>query len=209
MLACHRMCGSHTAENISDCFEQTISSYKFSDKINIIVTGNAANMVKAFRQPGFECSDENSDMNPVDITSEYDYLPPKRISCFANTLQLVVKDGLRDLGPMLDVLAKAASLGAHVRRSTAVSELLEDLPKLQSANNTRWNSQLMMVRSILRIPKARLDELNAPVSLSIYELKVLEELCEMLNPFEEATDHVQGEKVVTASKVVIWVRGLH
>ena len=97
MLARHKICGSHTAENICDCFEDIVASYKLSDKFHIIVTDNATNIVKVF------CLDLSVMTMVVRwpyITREMDYY-----TCHYRgyhvllTLQLVVNDGLQDLGP--------------------------------------------------------------------------------------------------------------
>ena len=47
-----------------------------------------------------------------------------------------------------------------------------------------------------------------PDKLPAYELKAIEELCDILLSFEEATDVLQGENIAPASKVIICVRGV-
>ena len=39
-------------------------------------------------------------------------------------------------------------------------------------------------------------------------MKVISELCDILQPFEEATDNVQGDRIVTSSMAIMCVRGL-
>ena len=214
MLACSKFKGSHTAENIYAVYERTVATYGLASKVDTIVTDNAANMVKAFSLPGMEelCNSDGASesdyMDTVDITDELDYVPNKRMSCFAHTLQLVVKDGLKHAGQMKTVISKAASVVSHVRKSTSATEMLENYPKLQTANMTRWNSQLKMLRSILKIPQNVMDELNTPTKLTQYERKVIGEITDILQPFEEATDRVQGQNVVTSSLVQLCIKGL-
>lgn len=95
-------------------------------------------MMKAFSLPGFEDIDpelrdqdtddsEDDIPEPVDITSEYiNHHQTEHQPCFAHTLQLVMKDGLNNAGPVNKVLAKRASILAHVRRSTHASDILEE-----------------------------------------------------------------------------------
>ena len=97
---------------------------------------------------------------------------------------------------------------AYVRKSTTASEILEGHLKLQMANQTRWNSQLKMLRSIIRIPEDILQKLDCTSKLSSYEMKLIGKLCEILQPFEEVTDRVQGQAIVTSSLVIACVRGL-
>ena len=190
-----------------------MTTYGLHGKVAVIVTDNASNMVKAFTLPGMDINSDSDDndgsLNNIDVTDELDFLPPQRHSCFAHTLQLVVRDGLRDAGQLKQVIAKVSSIVSHVRKSTSATELLQDYPRLETANATRWNSQLKMLRSVLRIPLHLLDQVSPSTSkLTAYDCKLISELCEILQPFEEATDHVQGESVVTSSMVVICIRGL-
>ncbi len=176
--------------------------------------------MKAFTLPGFE-EPEDSSPGSDDLESETEYCSkPQDITvddipsyaaeqdtCFAYTLQLVIKDGLRQAGPITKVLGKASNIVSHVRRSIHASEILEGEKKLQAANATRWNSQLIMIRSLLRALQDKLQQLGCP-QLSKYEYNMLEELVDILTPFENATHLLQGDKVVTSSLVVPCVRGL-
>ena len=64
-----------------------------------------------------------------------------------------------------------------------------------------------MIHSILAISPEKLDKLDC-IKLSSYERKTLQEIVDMLSPFESATHFTQGEKVVTASLVVPCVKGV-
>ena len=116
--------------------------------------------------PGFECDLEDSDMDPVDITKELAYLPPHRISCFAHTLQLVLKVGLKDLG--LDEGSFGGSTHLQIYSSNRAARGFAESQKLKTANKTRWKSQLKMVWCVLHIPKEMLDELNARLVVDIW-----------------------------------------
>ena len=76
--------------------------------------------------------------------------------------QLVSKGSLRQVGPISKVLGKASSIVSHVHRSIHVSEILEGEKKLQTANATRSNSQFVMMRSLLRAPHDKLQQLDCP-----------------------------------------------
>lgn len=67
---------------------------------------------------------------------------------------------------------------------------------------TRWNSQLTMIKSILKIPSHELDNLCLTTRLSDDDYILLEELVEILSPFETVTDLLQGEVTATASMVL-------
>lgn len=214
MLACSRFRGRHTAENISQQVDETLACFDIAEKVTNIVTDNASNMIKAFSLPGFETEDTDKDFDedcemdeaePQDITD--DSVTTEHVPCFAHTLQLVIKDGMKQAGPINSVLSKAANIVSHVRRSTHATEILEGDTKLQAANTTRWNSQLAMIRSLLRAPEEKLQQLDCP-QLTKYDRNILGELSEILSPFETATHLLQGQNCVTASLVVPCVRGL-
>ncbi|XP_062579450.1 zinc finger BED domain-containing protein 4-like [Saccostrea cucullata] len=217
MICCKRFKGKHSAENIRHEYEETVSSYDIYDKINNIISDNAANMVKAFdfALPGFqeehksitEEESESDDEDNCDVDNDMSELCeeifPKHSRCYAHTLQLVVKDGLGDCSPSLkSIIAKASNIVSFVRKSVVASEMLEDEQRLQAANITSWNSQLHMLRSILKVPESKLNSLDTKYKLSTYERKLLQELCQILDPFEHATLLVQQEINVSASLTI-------
>ena len=104
MLCCKRFKGKHSADRIRNEYEETISSFCLADKIIAVVSDNATNMIKAFSLPGYddikdtdesESEDENDDDN---VMSDSDIFLPKHSRCYAHTLQLTVKDGLKGTG---------------------------------------------------------------------------------------------------------------
>jgi len=99
------------------------------------------------------------------------------------------------------VLNKVSTIVKHVRKSVNASEILESDKHLQTANVTRWNSQLKMIWSVLRVPDEKLTSLNTQ-TLTVHDRKVLEDLVEILTPFEMATHCVQGDNIVTSSMIV-------
>ena len=217
MLACSRFKGKHTAEKILQEYEETVSSFEIGHKVSNIVTDNAANMVKAFNfpLPGFESGSKPNETEAYveklcdetevcddDSSGNFETLP-NHSSCFAHTLQLVVRDGLNECGSHLrQIITKASSIVNYIRKSVNASEFLEDQKRLQASNTTRWNSQFYMLNSILSVSEDKLNSLECSVKLTAYERKLLQELCTILQPFEEATLEVQKEHTVSASLAV-------
>ena len=91
---------------------------------------------------------------------------------------------------------------SYVRKSVNVSEFLEDEKRLQAANSTRWNSQFYMLNSILSVSDDKLNSLECSHKLTTYGCKLLQELCTILQPFQEATLEIQKEQTVSASLAV-------
>ncbi|MGH0147370.1 UNVERIFIED_CONTAM: hypothetical protein FKN15_067437 [Acipenser sinensis] len=134
-------------------------------------------MVKVFTMfPPSDVQDSATDQDVsadvvdlVDVSDELDYLPPEWSPCFAHTLQHVVCDALEQAGPIKAVITKRSKLFCH--KSTKATEALEGHFKLQIANASRWNSQLTMMRSILRVPAEVLSELHATYIRETYNSK--------------------------------------
>ena len=185
-----------------------------------VVSDNASNMVKAFKLPDYNANShsDSDDTSDTDVSSDTvgrrvmssDVIAhlPQHDGCFAHTVQLVVKDGMKAAGTLRSVIGKASNIVYHARKSTISTELLEGHRKLQAANVTKWNSEITMIRSVLRIPQETLDQLDTTHKLTHHDRILLGELCEILAPFEAATDFTQGDKVVTGSLVIPSVRGL-
>ena len=237
MLACKRFRGRHNAQNISEAYLELATSFAIEGKVSDVITDSAANMMKAFRDfglPGYEpahsedtpnnvddgdsndSNDSDSDDDSGDTSDPtdngvYDFLSGHH-PCFAHTLQLTVKDGLKGAGAAVNrLLAMALKLVSHVRKSTIAAEELEGETRLQTATDTPWNSQLIMIRSILSMPEQKMiatESIHPALLLTIYERSVLKELCDMLKPFEDATLYAQKENTVSSSLVVPCVRGL-
>ncbi len=103
--------------------------------------------------------------------------------CFSHTLQLVVKDGLKESNRVTNIISKCSKIVALVRRSTVLTEILEGENRLQTATETRWNSQLKIVRSFLKISSEILDKADLQIKLTTFERSMLEELISILIPF--------------------------
>ncbi|RXM93570.1 hypothetical protein EOD39_18934 [Acipenser ruthenus] len=208
--------GKHTADSILKHYEQTVAAYNISSKIASVVMDNASTVGQACDLPGFhpqaqasqDSSDSESDLDG-DSVSDDSLLEslPQHESCFAHSLQLVVRDGLKSSTQTTKVLAKVSSIVAHIRESTTATDLLEEQPKTQAANATRWNSQLKRARSVLSIDKEKLDSLDT-APLTARDRLILKDFISIMTPFEEVEDRIQGDRVVTASLVIPSIRGI-
>ena len=133
---------------------------------------------------------------------------PMHQPCFAHTVQLVVKDGLKQADQINRVLGKITKFVSHVRSSTKASDLLESEVHLQAANVTRWNSQLNMLKSLLKVSNDTMEKIDFNEKPNQHDLNVVRDLVEILTPFLWATDLTQGQNKVTASMILPVVRGL-
>uniref|UniRef100_A0A1X7SG31 DUF4371 domain-containing protein n=1 Tax=Amphimedon queenslandica TaxID=400682 RepID=A0A1X7SG31_AMPQE len=135
MLECKRFKGRHTAENIYSYYCEATTSYNIEGKVITTVTENASNVVKAFSIPGYhgdshnydedEEEDEEREMNAIDLHDSLDYVS-QHDTCFAHTLQLVIKDGSKEIGAVSTVLGKVATIVSYVRQSQSATEIMEE-----------------------------------------------------------------------------------
>ncbi|KAG7177308.1 hypothetical protein Hamer_G000607 [Homarus americanus] len=204
-------------------------------KVRRVVADNASSMVRAFDVclPGLygdkirsESSGENENKDALDILEEeldldevLALLPPERSNCFAHTQQLCIRDAFNDPSvrnsAVATVIHKCYSIVDAIRRSTVAAPFLEKIGvALQAANATRWNSQLTMIKSVLKdtsgvnsairllVTKKTVEELKG------MEMTMLKEVVQVLEPFQEAMSQVEGENIVTLSCITTVVFGL-
>lgn len=121
---------------------------------------------------------------------------PQHHGCFTHTLQLVV-DGLKE--------GKRVTSFKSVRNWLPIlDDLLLSLKfwKMKTEYNLpmipRWNLQLKMIRSNLKIPPDVLAKADLPLKLSTFQRSILEELMNILTSFEEATDFFQTQNIPSA-----------
>lgn len=142
-----------------------------------------------------DLAEEEDDDAENDVNDLVEMLPTDHHGCFAHTIQLLVKDGFKVAKRVNNIISKCSKMVCYVRKSTVATEQLEEEKRIQAANETRWNSQLKMICSILAVPNSKLVELETPHKLTTYEWYVLQELVTILTPFEEATDYAQTVRV--------------
>ncbi|CAF1410431.1 unnamed protein product [Adineta ricciae] len=146
----------------------------------------------------------DSGKDSVDIDTDC----PIRVSCFAHSLQLSIRDGLKNSPFLSKSLAKCIKLARRSHKSTKVAELLEDVGKtIKRSNMTRWSSEYSLIKSIIALGKKTIDEITDVIDSSDFKFNsndfiVLQEAIDILEPFAEITSRVQSESIVTASLVV-------
>lgn len=85
--------------------------------------------------------------------------------------------------------------------------MLEELNKhIARTNMTRWNSEYMLMKSILAVGKTDLDLIlnlmDDPITFFTNDFTILEEMIDILEPFYEISIKCQGDTIVTVSLVV-------
>ncbi|XP_028430785.1 uncharacterized protein lrrc38b isoform X2 [Perca flavescens] len=179
--------------------EQVCDNFNIKHKLDYIISDNASNMKKAFMvcflsatssedddlENGDLWEDANED-NQNDVESIHSSCWQKRLQCFAHSLQLVVRDGLKDIQVLNSAMAKVTIFDSTLRLVGTVTDL--DLQSLNTLLDTQGYKDM---------------------HLSAREWGQLKELVEMLAPFLQAMDFTQGKKVVTLRAALTCILSLN
>jgi hypothetical protein len=240
LIRFHAFTGSHTGTKIAAAMEEIMADCDIKDKVHYIVTDNASNMKKAatfiFALPSDDDVDQvimqgqdggdltvEEDDTVLDDGSLYedlalDDLPVtvgvmrgERLPCFAHSLQLTVRDGLKKIAVSRAATAKCAKLASLVHQSATFKHAFEETfgtnRSIPQVNDTRWNSFYVHLLAISALDSKKLSDLlkknsQSHLVLTHRELEQVNELVKVLEPFSEATNIAQGENYVTISYVV-------
>ncbi|XP_063858350.1 E3 SUMO-protein ligase ZBED1-like isoform X2 [Scylla paramamosain] len=134
------------AEKIHATFTEIISSFNLKTKILTTVTDSPSNMLKAFvTLPSLDNVDTNQDSESKEEDDTFDIpdnnekflmLLPEHVRYFVPTLQISVKDGLEETGPVSGVTGKASRLVSYIRHSALASDIIEGGCRPQAKNAT-------------------------------------------------------------------------
>lgn len=169
LLSCDRFTGSRTGIRISEQFEEICDKFNVKHKLDYIINDNASNMKKAFtvcfpsttKVERCESDDEGADDHDLengdlwedlnetlqeDVDTIQSTCRQQRLLCFAHSLQLVVRDGLKETRVINCALEKVTKLCSLLHTTCGLKEAFEKKyganRSIPSAVATRWNSTL-------------------------------------------------------------------
>ena len=182
-LATKELPVAHTADNIGEKIEEMLDEWNIDkDIIVAAVTDNARSMINVINGMGF-C----------------------HFSCMGHTLQLGILKAF-DIGPVKAALARVISIVSHFHRSSKATYSLKEKQNLlglkprmlKSSCVTRWGSTYEMLARCTEQHQAVCavlledggDRILMPSSS---EFAVIEELVDILKPFNDATKILSGD----------------
>lgn len=136
-----------------------------------------------------------------------------RIDCFARLLAQCIKEGVCASPHISLPLNKASLLYNYIIATVAPEKLVQvfgSSANWQRPSSTdKWNDQLKILRQMVDSMDFLEDIVDRnDLVLGNLEKELLRELVEVLEPFEEASDMVQGDKHVSISLALPCVLGL-
>ena len=182
-LAAKELPVAHTAENIGENIEEILDEWNIDkDIIVAAVTDNARNMINAINGIGF-----------------------LHFPCMGHTLQLGILKAF-DIGPVKAALARVSNIVSHFHRSSKATYSLKEKQHLlglkphmlKSSCVTRWGSTYEMLARFIEQQQAvcavLLEDGGDRVLMpSSNEFAVIEQLVDILKPFNDATEILSGD----------------
>jgi zinc finger BED domain-containing protein 1 (E3 SUMO-protein ligase ZBED1) len=204
----------HTAKTIAELLYQCITSWNLEGRVMAIVTDNGANIKSTF--PILIQKDKCENIH--------------RIPCAAHTLQLAIGKGL---APVEILIARVKRIINFFSTQKQIEKLEEAQSKLHYQDilrciqdvSTRWNSSyyawdrlFYLKDAITRLQADLLTSTNREdkndgnklrkIMLSEEEWELLDQLIDLLMPFENATRNFSGGTYVTLSTIISTIKKL-
>ncbi|XP_036148827.1 zinc finger BED domain-containing protein 1-like [Monomorium pharaonis] len=197
MIGVFPLTQNHTANYIKDTMISILESFNIDvTSIAAIVTDSTANMTKAIID-GFGLS--------------------KHLPCIAHLLSHLVPDAIKLNPPIDKIITRVKSIVTVTKRSVVASDELKRLQirdgktentalKFKQDVPTRWNSTYHMIKRFLELKNYVYSVLmtcpTASTALTRDEIKILEDIVQVLGPIEFVTNEISGDSYPTSSLVI-------
>lgn len=225
LLSCLPLPNNWDSQHMLAEFDKICHDHGISNKVfRVVIDPFAGKHQPAFQLPGFcfngisdvEDSDERNDKKSE--AEDQDFLNQCldwcRIDCFAHSLSQCICEGICSTSQISQTLIKAACFYNHIITSVAPEKLTHVFGPGQTRPENfslarHWKTQLKTLRQMLECVDFLEDiVVRGDLALSSVDKIMLRELVEVLEPFEEATDMIQGDKHVSISLALPSVLGL-
>ncbi|KAK7130827.1 hypothetical protein R3I94_016086 [Phoxinus phoxinus] len=228
LLSCEHIQGHHTAKHIYEKYEEVLRRWNIQRGVIRVVTDSASNMVKAFNLPGFSEFGDQLDQDDLDretvgegdapdvalrqlhtdqlaiqlnmMAEHYVTKSNLHLRCPIHLLQLAIKDAIAKHNAINSIINKVGKVVKTVRKSTLNTEEIDKLGvRPTTACATRWNSQLRMIESVLKMFEKdtlwqnRLTSITDDGKITCNDVLILQGLVRVLTPFAELTESLQKE----------------
>lgn len=215
--------GKHTHDLIKKESENILKLYSLTlDNVFKIITDNGANVVKAFKEEETDSSSEDEDIylvvEDLDLdnfnTENQDNLNtlfPKRASCFAHSLQLVVMEFINQYVKNLPAFDILNTVVKKIKYSVLLKQELQKLTKktVISVSLTRWGSYIEVIERYIELEK-ELKILSEKFKWSTFSTSedyfYFKEVHKLLKPFSDILKKIQAEKTVTISFCYVYLK---
>lgn len=177
---------AHTADNIRAELKDVLQDWNIYNKVVLVVSDNAANMVKA-------------------IGDEFG--KDKHVGCFAHSINLVAIKVTEDPS-VSSLIKKVKSIVTFFKSSVKSADALRQATslKLIQSVDTRWNSMYYMLERFLlladKIGPITLSQDKCPSMITAQDINTIKEVIIILKPLEGITKDISGDSYPTASRII-------
>jgi len=206
--------GSHTGARIAAELEKVIDEHSLQGKVVHIVSDNASNMRKAFELLRLKDVDDDEDAatgtddlldddalfedlhedDGIEVSQVIDRHCLSRLSCFAHSVQLAIKEAMAKCTTARSIMAKCCKLANCCHQSAIFRDQFESKfgqgRSIPSTNATRWSSLYQQVSAIVELDDLLLTDLlretgHDNLVFTAKDTASLKEFVEILLPFAE------------------------
>lgn len=143
----------------------------------------------------------------------------RHVPCFAHTLNLTASD-VFELPDFNIIMKKCKDIAKYFHSSSVASDKLKAMQrslnkaelKLIQQCPTRWNSSYAMLKRIFdtkqEITLTICECEKGPEALLAEEFTVIQDVINLLEPFDVATNTISGENYITISYIIPLIRGI-
>jgi hypothetical protein len=170
VLLVHRMVGSHTGEYVRDLLDLTIQAWETEGRVFAGVTDNGANFAKGPR-----------------ISQQID----NALRCAVHTLQLALKDAVKQQPSINQLCKDAQALVKAIRRSSFLTEQLLDIQKVEAAADDLSDSD--------EHERGLCDDVTRPLKLALNVKTRFNSMCILFSRLLEVKSAVQRLCIEQAS----------
>ena len=191
VLKTFEMVNRHTSENLLEGIMDVIDDWELSQKNLTFVSDNASDIKHALKDLSGYCW----------------------LGCASHNLNLICQE-ITKINEVSTLINKCKNLVSHIKHSHNLMNILrvalkdsgfsESLTVLQECS-TRWWSLLLMLLRIKRIwgplVQAIIKGDKSELMLTKHDLENIDAMIDLLKPFKEISDTLEGETYVTVSMV--------
>jgi hypothetical protein len=194
-----------TSEFVKKLVYSTLEDFKLTRRqIIAIVTDNASNMVSTLEKINEENEETTSEEGDQDDSSMSELFHVHHMRCAVHTLQLAVRDGLKNKHAAtlvskirsVAVDARTPKLDAIVKRRCGKGAIMDQA--------TRWGSTYQMIERLLELQPALMDMAYPEVTLTDAQWNQLKELKGVLEHPYIATKNLQQANLTPGEFMKEW-----
>jgi hypothetical protein len=228
VLAAKLVEGNHSGVTLANHLAEVLEYYSLKNSIFCITADNASNNNTMASHLATLIPFDNNNCRLGCMAHVINLAAQNSIKAFSNPINISPPQGLssilNDPPAAIDIstaISRISGLQTFLKRSPQKAAAFQDITKVILGSklnmiadvSTRWNSTFFMLQRALKLKECiklfcEKNDLTAKYNLQPDEWEKIQQLCDFLQPLEEATNTISPSKQVTlslAAPVYIWL----